>query len=247
MFDFSSFLLLIATFLVAGTVKGVTGMGLPTVAMAILGAVLSPLTAASLLLVPSLLTNLWQCLHGPALGRLISRLWPMMVMIVLATVIGTAWLSSGETRFTTAALGTALMAYSCYALFSAQLRVPARFESWMTPLAGAATGLITGGTGVLVIPAVPYLQSLGLDKDDLVQALGLSFTVSTAALAAGLAVHGSLQLEEFALSTLAVIPALAGMWLGQILRNRISAANFRRGFSVSLMLVGLEMILRPFM
>lgn len=103
---------------------------------------------------------------------------------------------------------------------------------------------MTGGTGVFVIPAVPYLQALGLTKDDLVQALGLSFTVSTIALAMGLGAHGAFQIDHLALSAAAVIPALAGMWAGQLVRNRISPVAFRRGFLVCLLLLGCEMATR---
>ena len=53
------------TFLLAGIVKGVTGMGLPTLAMGLLGAVMPPVTAASLLIVPSFVTNIWQLFAGP--------------------------------------------------------------------------------------------------------------------------------------------------------------------------------------
>ena len=45
------------TFLVAGLVKGVVGMGLPTVAMGLLGLVMPPVQAAALLVVPSLVTT----------------------------------------------------------------------------------------------------------------------------------------------------------------------------------------------
>ncbi len=81
MFDYPLPLIaaIVATFFAAGVVKGVTGMGLPTVAMGVLGSLLSPLVAAALLLVPSLVTNVWQLLAGPRLGMLIRRLWPMMV------------------------------------------------------------------------------------------------------------------------------------------------------------------------
>lgn len=66
MADFSTPMLFViaATFLAAGLGKGVTGMGLPTVAMAVLGALVSPLAAASLLVIPSLVTNVWQFLAG---------------------------------------------------------------------------------------------------------------------------------------------------------------------------------------
>jgi uncharacterized membrane protein YfcA len=109
------------------------------------------------------------------------------------------------------------------------------------------TGLINGGTGVFSIPAVPYLQALGLSKDDLIQALGLSFTVSTIALAAGLARGGAFHLENISLSTLAIVPSLLGMWVGTKLRGRISAATFRRWFLILLAILGLELAIHPFL
>src|SRR5699024_6086252 len=120
----------------------------------------------------------------------------------------------------------------------------ARSESWLSSVIGATTGTIAGGTGVFVIPAVPYLQALGFEKNDLVQALGLSFTVSTVALAVGLGTHGALDPESLLLSGLAIAPSLAGMWAGQRIRNRISPAAFRRGFLICLLLLGVEMVSR---
>ena len=232
------------TFFVAGLVKGVTGMGLPTVSMGVLGALLSPLAAASLLLIPSFITNVWQLLAGPSFGQLLRRLWPMMLAIVAGTLLGAAWIASGDTRLTTIALGAALILYAAYTLFARQLSVPARSESWLSPVIGATTGTIAGGTGVFVIPAVPYLQALGFEKNDLVQALGLSFTVSTVALAVGLGTHGALDPESLLLSGLAIAPSIAGMWVGQRIRNRISPAAFRRGFLICLLLLGVEMVSR---
>ncbi|WP_299131990.1 sulfite exporter TauE/SafE family protein [uncultured Amaricoccus sp.] len=236
-----------ATFFVAGLVKGVTGMGLPTVAMGVLGALVSPLAAAGLLIVPSFVTNLWQLAAGPALGPLLRRLWPMMAAICAGTGLGAALLASGKTEATTTTLGAALAAYAGFTLLGRQPRVPARAEPWLSPLIGATTGLVTGATGVFVVPAVPYLQALGLGRDDLVQALGLSFTVSTLALAAGLGARGALSGEGIGLSALALIPALAGMWVGQSLRDRISPAAFRRVFLLGLLALGAEMALRPWL
>lgn len=235
----------IATFFSAGIVKGVTGMGLPTVAMGVLGALLSPLAAAGLLIVPSFVTNLWQLLAGPSFRALLRRLWPMMLAIVVGTVAGASLLARGQTGHTTSALGAALVFYAGYTLLARQLRVPVRLEWWLSPLIGLTTGIVTGGTGVFVIPAVPYLQALGLEKDDLVQALGLSFTVSTIALAAGLAARGAFAPGALALSGLAVLPALAGMWAGQIVRRKVSPATFRRWFLICLLLLGCDMLLRP--
>ncbi|MBP1886427.1 sulfite exporter TauE/SafE family protein [Sinorhizobium mexicanum] len=233
------------TFFVAGIVKGVTGMGLPTVAMAVLGSLISPLAAATLLIVPSFVTNAWQLFAGPSFSSILRRLWPMMLAIIAGTVLGSSFMASGDTVLTTAALGYALALYSLYTLFARQLSVPMKIERWMSPFIGAATGLITGVTGVFTLPAVPYLQALGLLKDDLIQALGLSFTISTIALAAGIGAQGAFQLDRMTLSVLAVIPSLAGMWAGQIIRDRIGAVAFRRGFLVLLFLLGAEMAIRP--
>jgi uncharacterized protein len=234
-----------ATFFAAGIVKGVTGMGLPTVAMGVLGAMISPLAAASLLIVPSFVTNVWQLAAGPAFGALVRRLWPMMLAISTGTILGATWLARGDSQMTTAALGGALVLYAGYTLLARPVTVPMRLEPWLSPLIGALTGIVTGGTGVFVIPAVPYLQSLGLARDDLVQALGLSFTVSTVALAAGLGLNGAFEMQGLAVSVLALVPALAGMAAGQALRSRISPAAFRRLFLICLVLLGAEMASRP--
>lgn len=239
------YVLLVIVFLLAGLVKGVTGMGLPTVAMGLLGSALSPVAAASLLFVPTLVTNLWQIFAGPSLGGIIRRLWPMMLAVIATTIIGAAMLVRADARWSGMALGGALVAYVLYALLAPAVRVPPRLEGWLSPLVGAVSGLVTGATGVFVMPAVPYLQSLGLSRDELVQALGLSFTVSTISLTTGLLVHGAFGIPQLGLSALAILPALAGMWLGQVIRGRISARAFRFCFLGFLLLLGVELMLRP--
>jgi uncharacterized membrane protein YfcA len=109
-----------------------------------------------------------------------------------------------------------------------------------------ATGLVTAAPGVFVIPAVPCLQALGLGKDDLVQALGLSFTVSTVALAAILMQGGLLQSSAPA-SLLALAPALIGMILGQWVRGRVSERVFRLCFFLGLVVLGGHLTSRAFL
>jgi len=237
--------IILITFFAAGAVKGVSGMGLPTLAMAVLGAILSPVAAASLLIIPSFVTNIWQLVAGPSFGATLRRLWPMMLSIVIATIFGVRLMTSTDTQTATVALGMTLIFYSLYTLFGRQFTIRRSSEFWLSPVIGIATGFVTGATGVFVIPAVPYLQALGLSRDDLVQALGLSFTVSTIALAASLGLQGAFRINALGLSLLAVIPALAGMWVGQIVRSRISQDSFRRGFLVCLLLFGVEMSVRP--
>ena len=65
-----------STFVLAGFVKGVIGLGLPTVAMGLLAVVMTPAQAAALLTLPSFLTNVWQAM-GPGFLPLLRRVWPM--------------------------------------------------------------------------------------------------------------------------------------------------------------------------
>lgn len=228
-------------FFLAGMVKGVVGLGLPTMAMGLLGLVMAPSQAAALLVLPSLVTNVWQLTAGRALGSIARRLWPMMLGVAGGTLAGAGLIAAGAEQ-AAAWLGVALLLYGVTGLGLPTPRLPRAAEPWAGPLAGALTGLITGATGVFVIPAVPYLGALGLDRDSLVQALGLSFTVSTLALAGGLALHGALPTSGTALSLLSVVPALGGMTLGGRLRTRVPAPVFRRVFFIGLILLGAELI-----
>ena len=96
-----------ASFLLAGLVKGVIGLGLPTVSMGLLALVATPAQAAALLVVPSLVTNVWQMAAGPGLVPLLRRLGPMMLAILAGTWIATLWVSLSQTA--TTGLGLALV------------------------------------------------------------------------------------------------------------------------------------------
>ena len=236
-------LLVMLTFLLAGTVKGMIGLGLPTVAMGMLGLAIAPAQAAALLIIPSMVTNAWQLAVGGQLCALIRRLWPMQLGIFCGTGFGMLWLGIDGGSGVVRALGAALLLYALSGLFLPALQVAPAREPWLGPLCGVLTGVITSATGVFVIPAVPYLQALGLGKHQLVQALGLSFSVSTLALAAGLYGRGSLGGDELNASLLALLPAMLGMWLGQALRQRVSAMLFKRVFFVGMALLGAHLLI----
>lgn len=231
------------TFMLAGLVKGVIGMGLPTVAMGLLALALPPAEAAAILVVPSLVTNVWQLLAGPRFAALARRLWPMMAAVLVGTIAGAGVLAGNVAGLGKIGLGIALIVYAVVGLAGVRLSVAARHEAWLGPLVGAITGLVTGATGVFVIPAVPYLQAIGLEKEELIQALGLSFTVSTIALAIGLLRVDAWQMGSVWISLLALVPALIGMQAGQWLRQRIAAATFRRVFFAGLLLLGATLAL----
>ena len=230
-------------FLVAGVVKGVVGMGLPVIAIGILGIVMAPVEAAALLVVPSLVTNIWQLLAGPNLGALARRFATLLIGVCVGTAFGIGLLTGSATALTSAALGSVLALYGVLGLVSARMRVR-HGEVWLSPLIGVFTGVLTGATGVFAIPAVPYFGTLGLERDELVQTLGLLFTVCTVALAIGLIAHGRFPPSVAMNSLLALIPALCGMFIGQKVRHRLQPQVFRRWFCIALVLLGGYMVLR---
>src|ERR1041384_7471379 len=77
-------------FVFAGFVKGVLGQGLPTVAIGLLSLIMSPGEAAALVVIPALLTNIWQAWFGPSLMPLVRRLWPTLLASFVGTFVATA-------------------------------------------------------------------------------------------------------------------------------------------------------------
>lgn len=233
-----------AVFVLAGLVKGVIGLGLPTLAMALLALWLAPAAAAALLVAPSLVTNVWQMQPRRTLAAALRRLGGMQAGIVLGTCAG-AWafdgLASGGAAI---ALGVALVAYAGWGLLGQAVVVPARHEAWLGPLAGALTGAVTAWTGVFVLPAVVYLQGLRLERDALVQAMGLCFTTSTLALGGMLLAQGRYPAALAGASLAMLLPALAGMALGQWVRQRLPLALFRQAFFLGLAALGTHVAIR---
>ena len=229
-------------FLLAGFVKGGIGLGMPTIAIGLLGLLMTPAQAAAILVVPSLATNIWQFVVGGNLLALVRRLWPMLVGICIGTFIGAVALPRGQQA--TVWLGLALVLYAGLGLIKTQFKVPLRAEIWLGLLMGTATGAITVATGIFVLPGTPYVQALQFERDRLVQALGLSFTVSTITLAAALGYAGEIYSSLAWPSLVALGSALIGMWVGQLVRGKVRPETFRLCFFLGLLLLGAHLALR---
>lgn len=233
------------TFFLAGLVKGVIGMGLPTVVVGLLGVVMPPAAAAALMVIPSLVTNVWQAFAGPHLRLLIRRIGPLLGGIVAGLWTTAALRPAIDDRLATTALGLILVAYVLIGRLLPAGVVPSRHASRLAAPVGLVTGAITAITGVFVIPAVPYLQRLGLERDALIQALGLAFLTATLALGAALLpALGRLFTDDLRLLAAAVAAALAGMQTGQALRTRISLKAFQTCFFWGLLALGVHLTVR---
>jgi uncharacterized membrane protein YfcA len=236
---FEPFLLLIAAaFLLAGFVKGVIGLGLPTVSMGLLAVTMPPSRALAIVIVPAVITTIWQTFVGPYLRDIVRRLWPLMAGTVIGIWLNAGMLAGPYARYGTVVLGVLLVIYAITGLSKLSFSVAPRDEKWIGGIVGVMTGVVSAATGVQVIPSMPFMQALGMEKDELVQALGVFFTVATISLAFNLTSAGLLGAATALPGAVAMAAAFAGMFIGQALRARLQAEAFRRWFLIAMILLG---------
>jgi uncharacterized protein len=238
MFD-SLLLLVAAAFLLAGFIKGVLGLGLPTVSMGLLAVTMPPGQALAIVIVPAIVTNIWQTLVGPYLRDIILRLWPLMIGTVIGIWLNAGLLTGPYAPYGTVILGLLLVIYAIVGLSKFNFKVARRDEKWIGGIVGVVTGMISAATGVQVIPSMPFMQAIGMERDELVQALGVFFTVATVALAFNLTTTGLLTAATALPGAIAMVASFTGMFIGQAVRSRMQPEIFRRWFLIAMILLGL--------
>ena len=243
------FLIIIASvFLLAGFVKGTIGMGLPTVAMGLLATRMTPAHALAIVIVPAIVTNIWQTFVGPYLRDILRRLWPLLICTALGVWVGGGLLTGPYARYGTIVLGILLVIYAILGLSKVRFTVRRENESWVGAIVGVITGVISAATGVQVIPSMPFMQAIGMEKDELIQALGVFFTTATVAQAYNLTGAGLLNTSTMIPGTVGMVAAFAGMYIGQLVRSRMDADTFRRWFLIAMLFLGIylagEMVVR---
>jgi uncharacterized protein len=142
-------------------------------------------------------------------------------------------------RYGTVVLGVLLVIYAIIGLSKFTFHVASRDEKWIGGIVGVVTGMVSAVTGVQVIPSMPFMQAIGMEKDELVQALGVFFTVATLALAINLTSAGLLSAANALPVAVAMAAAFAGMLIGQAVRSRMQAEAFRRWFLIAMIFLGL--------
>ena len=232
-------LLIAAAFLIAGFVKGVVGLGLPTVSMGLLAVTMPPAQALAIVIVPAIVTNIWQTFGGPYLRDILKRLWPLMAGTVVGIWLNSGMLTGPYARYGTVVLGVLLVIYAIIGLKKFNFPIARSNEKWIGGIVGVVTGMISAATGVQVIPSMPYMQSIGMEKDELVQALGVFFTIATIALAFNLTRAGLLTGATALPGAVAMVCGFTGMFIGQAVRTRMQPDAFRRWFLIAMILLGI--------
>ena len=228
-----------AAFLLAGFVKGVIGLGLPPVAMGLLAVAMPPAHALAIVIVPSVLTNIWQTFVGPHLRDVMRRLWPLMLGLVIGTRSNAGMMTGPYARYGSILLGILLVVYAVVGLRKFVFTVSRQNEKWVGGIVGLTSGAVSAATGVQVLPSMPYLQAIGMEKDEFVQALGVFFTVGTLALAFNLTSAGVIDKSTALPGIIALACSFTGMAIGQAVRTRLEPETFRRWFLISMIFLGI--------
>ncbi|MBX9942661.1 MAG: sulfite exporter TauE/SafE family protein [Reyranella sp.] len=234
-------LVIASAFIIAGIAKGAIGMGLPPIAVGLMVLALPLSDALAIMAVPTLVTNIWQAMYGRNFLVLLRRFWSLAATAVAALLVVAATLGKLGSPSAVAWLGVMLVLYAAIALLAWRPRVSRQAERWASPLMGLASGAVAGITGIAAVPFLPYMQSLDIDKDDLVQGLGILFVCIIGALTLALAHQGALHAGNVAGSFAAVVPTALGVWLGQKGRRALSPETFRRVFLLGMLAIGLHM------
>jgi len=236
----TTFLVVIAAiFLLAGFIKGVIGLGLPTVSVSLLALAMPPGRALAIVIVPAIVTNIWQTFVGPYLRDIVRRLWPLLLFTAIGIWLNAGALTGPSAHYSTVALGILLVIYAVTGLAKVSFSVARGNEKWVGGIVGLITGVISAASGVQVIPSVPYMQAIGMEKDELVQALGVYFTVATLALGFTLTRSGLLNSATALPGAIAMACSFAGVFIGQAVRSKMPAEAFRRWFLIAMVLLGL--------
>jgi len=228
-------------FIIAGIAKGAIGMGMPPIAIGLMSLAVPLESAIAIMVVPTMVTNIWQAIYGGGFRILMRRFGTMAFTAMVGILaVGLAFSSLGSPQMA-GWVGVLLVVYSVLALTAWRPHVPRRFEWWANPLIGLASGCVAGSTGVAAIPFLPYMQSLEMDSPELVQALGIMFLFITGMLAVSLGLHGAYHLTNSVGSIAAIAPTMLGVWIGQRARRRLSPQTFRRIFLLGMMAIGVHL------
>ena len=234
----------LATYLFAATAKGVTGLGFSTTCLPFLALAVGLKDALPLLIIPSIFTNLLVMRGAGRFGETVRRFWPMLIATLPGLILGLWILDWVDGRQAGGLLGAVLILWCAFAFAKPELRLPERWERPLGPLSGFLTGAVNGVTGSQVMPVMPYLMALPLDRNAFLQAINCSFTLSSIVMAIGLQRLGLFTLDPVILSCLGVVVAFGGLKIGERIRHRLSQAAFRNAVLIMLTAMGLSLLVR---
>ena len=225
-------------FLLAGTVKGLVGLGLPTIVIALTSLVLPLTEAVALIALPTIITNIWQAAVGGNFWRILRRQALLIVPLAVSLYLTMWFVGQKGPNWAFLLLGGVLIVYGGMGLLRIRPRIAPDLVLPLSPVIGVISGFVAGVVGVPIIPLMPFLQAQDMKPSETVQTLGIVLCATSLTLTFSLLSVGLLDGQRAIISAGAMLPAMAGMWLGQTIRNRLSVEQFRLAVFWALLLTG---------
>ncbi|MTI31511.1 sulfite exporter TauE/SafE family protein [Xanthovirga aplysinae] len=221
-------------FLFSAYYKGLSGVGFSTVSLGILAIFYPVVQIIPLLIVPSLISNIFVLLKTRPLWSAIQRHWLLYFSSLPGVYFGVRWLylsnGSNISFYANVILGLSLISYSIWAWLKPYFRFPIKGRAFIGAqfLVGGSTGIIYGLTGAQTFPIIPYFMSLPYVKNQIVCCTNLSFTLSTLFMLIQLEHASILTVQSISVSLLGIIPLYVGIQLATKHREKISEDRYRK-------------------
>ena len=236
--------IILAVYFGAASAKGVTGLGFSTTCLPFLALTVGLKEALPLLIIPSVSSNIAVQIGAGQFAATIRRFWPMLLATLPGLILGLWLLGSVDGDSAGVVLGCVLIAYCAFAFLNPDTRLPRHLEKPLAPVSGFLTGMINGVTGSQVMPSMPFLMALHLQRNMFIQAINCSFTLSSVVMMIGLSRLGIVSISAIIVGCIGIFVAIAGIRLGERLRDRLDAGQFRLAVLIMLGLLGLSLVVR---
>lgn len=234
----------LAAFFTAAFLKGVSGLGFATTCLGLLASVLDPRISIPLVIIPSLASNFMVMIDAGNFRAVFRRFVVLYLSAVPGLIAGLWCLSVMDAAQVRLGLGLILAFYGLWALWRGVLLLPPRVGRILAVPVGLVSGFVNGMTGSQIMSILPYLLSLGLDKNTLVQSINTAFTISSCVMLLGLGKLGLLDGSIMLVSALGIHVVGLGIFLGGRVRRRVSEERFRTVVLVMLVLLGVSLAWR---
>jgi uncharacterized membrane protein YfcA len=231
-----------AVYVIAGFVKGFSGLGFSAISIGILATFLDLAVAIPLVVIPSTASSLLVMIEAGGFKSALRKFWPLYISALPGLAIGIWLLVRPEVNIAKSVLGGLLLLYAIWGLLNPTVALPPRFQTVLQGPIGFFTGLFSGLTGVAVMPVSPFLLSLNLTPNLFVQALNISFVVSSSVLVLSLGGLGYIGSQSILLSLCAIIPVALAVKYGSLLRRHVSEKLFKIVVLFIMLFLGINLV-----
>jgi uncharacterized protein len=228
--------------LIAGFVKGATGLGYSTRALPFLVTALGLKSAIVIVPIPAMAANIGLLFGAGHIQETFQRFWKFYAASVPGIFFGTMLLGMVDQRPATQVLGAITIFYVFYAVARPSFYLPELPATRLQIPAGLLNGFLTGLTGSQILPLLPYMMSLKLDPSRFVQGVNIAVITASAILVLALMTSGLMTWQLLGLSILGIAPAALGTYIGNHLRQRIPTPRFRMVVLATLFVIGVSFV-----